>query len=425
MPRRSALSSRRQALQGLLALGGLGTLGVRSARAWAQAPLERRFVFVTAFGGWDPTRVFAPEFHNPFVSMEADAEAASEGGLTWVSHPDRPNVDAYFASHARQSVFLNGVIVPSASHVTCAKLLFTSSSVAGAPDWPARIGAAEADRFSLPQVVLAGPHYPHTLGGVVSRVSTGGAIERLLRGDLLALSDVPVGAPDARLRSLMDRHTEERAVLHGSRAETDAAAVVSASFVDAHDRASTLKSLVDELRFGEDGSLESQVDMAVDLLALDISRVVNLALADLTWDSHEDNDPKQSVMFEDLFRGLNHLQAQLADRRGTDGRPLSESTVVVVLSEMGRTPHLNAGAGKDHWSHTSVLLTGGGLEGGQVVGAYSDLYMGQPVDPGTGRVSEAGVALDTDVLGATLLGLGGVPLDDDLLDATPLACIVG
>ena len=44
--------------------------------------------------------------------------------------------------------------------------------------------------------------------------------------------------------------------------------------------------------------------------------------------------------------------------------------VVVAMGEFGRTPKLNAAGGRDHWPRAfSVALAGGGVRGGQVVGA--------------------------------------------------------
>jgi hypothetical protein len=51
-------------------------------------------------------------------------------------------------------------------------------------------------------------------------------------------------------------------------------------------------------------------------------------------------------------------------------RGLLDSTIVTVLGEFGRTPQINAQAGRDHWSNAmSVLFAGGGTPGGQAVGA--------------------------------------------------------
>ncbi len=65
-----------------------------------------------------------------------------------------------------------------------------------------------------------------------------------------------------------------------------------------------------------------------------------------------------------------------------DERGLLESTLVVMMGEMGRTPKVNNQAGRDHWSMAqSVLFAGGGIKPGQVIGA-TDKHASAPVaDP--------------------------------------------
>ena len=61
-------------------------------------------------------------------------------------------------------------------------------------------------------------------------------------------------------------------------------------------------------------------------------------------------------------------------------------TLVMCLSEFGRSPKFNAAAGRDHWGRVfSVALAGGGVKGGRVYGA-SDKLGGDPHD---GKVSPA------------------------------------
>ena len=51
-------------------------------------------------------------------------------------------------------------------------------------------------------------------------------------------------------------------------------------------------------------------------------------------------------------------------------RGLLDSTLVVLMGEMGRTPRVNTSAGRDHWSMAqSVVFAGGGVKPGQVLGA--------------------------------------------------------
>jgi uncharacterized protein (DUF1501 family) len=51
-------------------------------------------------------------------------------------------------------------------------------------------------------------------------------------------------------------------------------------------------------------------------------------------------------------------------------RGMLDSTLVVMMGEMGRTPGINAQAGRDHWSMAqSIIFAGGGVKPGQVIGA--------------------------------------------------------
>jgi uncharacterized protein (DUF1501 family) len=59
---------------------------------------------------------------------------------------------------------------------------------------------------------------------------------------------------------------------------------------------------------------------------------------------------------------------------------------VLCLGEFGRTPKINAKAGRDHWPRAnSVLVAGGGARTGQVIGATDargELPVARPIEPG-------------------------------------------
>ena len=63
-------------------------------------------------------------------------------------------------------------------------------------------------------------------------------------------------------------------------------------------------------------------------------------------------------------------------------RGMLDSTLVVMMGEMGRTPRINAQAGRDHWSMAQcVLFAGGGVKPGQIIGA-TDAQAAAPIsDP--------------------------------------------
>ena len=66
-------------------------------------------------------------------------------------------------------------------------------------------------------------------------------------------------------------------------------------------------------------------------------------------------------------------------------RRMLDETLVVALGEFGRTPKLNTGGGRDHWPRVfSVVLAGGGVRGGQVIGAsdrMGESPLERPVTP--------------------------------------------
>lgn len=63
-----------------------------------------------------------------------------------------------------------------------------------------------------------------------------------------------------------------------------------------------------------------------------------------------------------------------------DARGLLDETLVVMMGEFGRTPRFNGAAGRDHWPHCfSVVMAGGGIQGGRVHGA-SDRIGAYPAD---------------------------------------------
>ncbi len=100
-------------------------------------------------------------------------------------------------------------------------------------------------------------------------------------------------------------------------------------------------------------------------------------LAGTGWDTHWDHFPR---MKDELLPGLDSTLSGLLidlDRRGQ-----LDETLVVLLSEHGRTPKLASvqGGGRDHWSRCySVVMAGGGIARGRVVGK-SDKIASDPAE---------------------------------------------
>jgi hypothetical protein len=83
------------------------------------------------------------------------------------------------------------------------------------------------------------------------------------------------------------------------------------------------------------------------------------------WDVHFNCFPS---LKDDLIPPADQAFSALVE--DLEQRGLLESTLVVMMGEMGRTPRVNAQAGRDHWSMAQTcLFAGGGIKPGLVIGA--------------------------------------------------------
>jgi hypothetical protein len=85
------------------------------------------------------------------------------------------------------------------------------------------------------------------------------------------------------------------------------------------------------------------------------------------WDTHQDNFTRTQKLCSVLDPAFATLIKDLQER------DLLDSTLVVWMGEFGRTPRINSNEGRDHWARGfTVVLAGGGIKGGQVIGATNE-----------------------------------------------------
>jgi len=102
-----------------------------------------------------------------------------------------------------------------------------------------------------------------------------------------------------------------------------------------------------------------------------------VTVSDCGWDYHANNNsPKGMTGIWPMGHQVDHAVAAFIE--DIHQRGLSDKVLLVVTGEMGRTPRINKNGGRDHYGNlTSLLLSGGGLNMGQVVG-QSDRTASQP-----------------------------------------------
>jgi len=105
---------------------------------------------------------------------------------------------------------------------------------------------------------------------------------------------------------------------------------------------------------------------------------------EITWDIHGSAPFSPISAYCDLLGPMfdNAYSSLVEDLQQ---RGLLETTLVLAMGEFGRTPKINPAGGRDHWPQCwSIVMAGGGLKGGQVVGASDEIAatpQDRPVNP--------------------------------------------
>jgi hypothetical protein len=121
-----------------------------------------------------------------------------------------------------------------------------------------------------------------------------------------------------------------------------------------------------------------------------------VTVTDPGWDTHANNfNSLKNTRVPPVDQGLPALLIDL-EQKG-----LLDSTLVVWMTDFGRTPNINSASGRDHWASTGfVVAAGAGIQGGTVIGA---------TDEEGGFVSKN--EYHTEHVAATIYAKLGLPLD--------------
>lgn len=402
--------TRRQLLAGGAALGATSLLG---ARARAAAP-PKNLVVLLAFGGWDTMRVFDPKpgiegVHQPTGHL------AWHGALPiWVPY-DAPAVNDFFFAHGDDVCVINGINARSIAHVDCLRRMLTGSTAKGAPDLGAIAAHALGQASPIPYLLLGERGLPGSLGHLAARVGLTGQIATLIDP---ASARVPLDRADRSHDDAVEAYLQRRALAAGPAALRDVRDPLD-EYLQARTRAASMRGTALDWAALAHGTLATTLGGAADAIEAGFSRSV-LVDSGIDWDTHVGDDSQNAffvALFDELGRFLDRLRSTAGE---ADGATLLDETLVVVMSEMGRTPRYNGARGRDHWPYTSMMVMGGGVAGGRVLGGTDERLIGVPVDLDSGAPDPGGESLAAASVVAGLLGTLGIDSDAWLPGVPPL-----
>ncbi|MCH9684228.1 MAG: DUF1501 domain-containing protein [Deltaproteobacteria bacterium] len=421
-----SMISRRELLVGGTAALGAATVRGRSARAEVSS-VARNLILVVANGGWDP--VYALDPKDPGLETIDSPEGVVQqfAGLDILTDPSRPAVASFFEAHASQIALVNGVQVQSIVHSDCFKRIMTGTSSDTSPDFGAITAFEHGSDLPAPYLVLGQTNYTGPFASLAAKTGSTNQLGLLVD----PLNGLPVGDPyDPEVPLVLDATERDliRDFVLGSAEQRMAARGALGSnrsrlqdFIDSFGRGEALRELGSFGELDYVRELPSQVDLALLGLERQLCFVAHLEAGD--FDTHQDN-AAQTDEHQAFYAGLQYLMDELTARPGAaTGSRMIDETVVVVLSEMGRTPRLNGSGGKDHWPVTSTMVMGAGVAGGRVLGGTDDRLGAQLVNLDDGSLDPEGVQLQYANLVAGILALVGVD-PADYLNAAPLGALM-
>jgi hypothetical protein len=148
-------------------------------------------------------------------------------------------------------------------------------------------------------------------------------------------------------------------------------------------------------------SLSQQAEIALASFKAGVCVSANLTIGQ--FDSHQKNDRDQMKLIPNLLASIDYLLRRAEDLK------IREKLVLVIQSEMGRTPTYNKGDGKDHWSIGSIMFLGPGIQGNRVIGATDKGQFAVPLNPKTLQAdAENGIRVRPEHIHTALRALTGI-----------------
>jgi uncharacterized protein (DUF1501 family) len=377
MPEDPNVLSRRRLLAGSGVLFAWA-LVPRLARAEGRDP---RFVAIVLRGAVDGLAVVAPVGDPDWVKLRGDKALTLDGktpGLPldgfFALNPAMPNLHRLY--QAGEAAVVHAVATPyrERSHFDGQDVLESGLAKPGAAD----TGWLNRALVDLPAAgcVDAPVHQAFAVGPIAPLV---------VRGPAPVLSWAPPKLPpvgDETTMRLLDlyRHTDT-AFARALEERVGLAAVARAggmSMEPGDERPGTQPGGIAQVR----AYFAETAGAAAKFLAAAAGPRVG-ALAFDGWDTHVNEGPVKGRLAE-LLGALDGAIAAIETNMGDAWR----QTVVVLVTEFGRTARINGGDGTDHGTATVALLAGGALKGGRVLVDWpgvkeADLYQQRDLRPTT------------------------------------------
>ena len=364
----------------LLKLCGLTGLSLTtpvglSAETREPDPHEGPFYLVfNASGGWDTTYIMDPKGTDGINRLYREGDIQSIGNLRCApikKHIEKGlSTEDFFRKYGSELMVYNGLDYSVNNHSPCSRYTATGKLDSTLyPTFAALVAACQGP--DCPLAFLTFGNYSAT-GNLVPMAR----IPYLPTLKKIAQADSPGGSHkyhDDFVLDRIERTLKEQFDARSVQTQLPRTARAQSTLYAAQLNSKALKRALPHISSPPQGRLPQQAEIALSSFKAGICVSANLSIGQ--FDSHGNNDRDQMKLIPEFLAGIDYALNR-AEQLG-----IRDRLVVIIQSEMGRTPHYNKGDGKDHWSIGSIMFLGHEIKGNRLLGETDGRQFALPFDP--------------------------------------------
>ena len=334
------------------------------------------YVVFNASGGWDTTYLMDPKGVHGINRLYQEGDILTQGNhrlapLATHIEAGMSNED-FFKKYGDELLVFNGLDYSVNNHSPCSRYMATGKLDSRAyPTFAALVAACNGPQ--VPLAFLTFGQYSAT-GNLVpmARVPYLTSLNKLANAD--AVSGVARNPyHDDFVVDRIERALEEQMQARVSKARLPRVERAQSMLYAAQLNSKALQRVTPFIpKSSRKGRLMQQADIALACFKAGVCVSANLSIGQ--FDSHDKNDPAQMKLIPEFLDGIDYVITKSEELK------IRDKLVIVIQSEMGRTPKYNKGNGKDHWSIGSIMFMGRGIQGNRVVGATDEKQFLVPIN---------------------------------------------
>lgn len=363
------------------------------------------YIVCNASGGWDTTYLMDPKGVGGINRLYEQDDILTDGAVNFA--PTAKHIsegmsnEDFFAKYAKELLILNGLDYSVNNHSPCSRYMATGNLDSLAyPTFAALVAACRGR--DAPLAFLTFGNYSGT-GNLVPMAR----VPYIPSLKLLANADAVHGIVQHQYHEAFVADHIERALAEQQKRRKSESRLPRRTRADnmlyaAQWNSQALSRITPHIpKDIPKDSLSQQAEIALASFKAGVCVSANLTIGQ--FDSHQKNDQDQMRLIPKFLASIDYLLRRAEDLK------IREKLVLIIQSEMGRTPTYNKGNGKDHWSIGSIMFLGPGIKGNRVIGSTNDKQFAVPFNPKTLQSdSEKGIRVRPEHIHTALRELAGI-----------------